>query len=185
MLDERRWSGAVAVGSLRQALRVAVRGQVPERQERQLAMVIGMNEMLAHGHVALPRRLGRFITEDEVDRNRPGLRPGLRAGRRPLPDVNPLGKEIRVGARAPAPSSASSAKRGQMFGQTPRQLRRPCPSPPDEVLPLRARTSRSVNITVMAHGPVTLQPTPSTPPSATCASVRKVPPRRSRTTSPS
>jgi putative ABC transport system permease protein len=81
------------------------------------AMVIGMNEQWPVVMSLYLPRLGRFITESEVSHSARVCLLGSELADVLFPNVNPVGKEVRVG-----PESFSVVgvltKRGQMFGQS-------------------------------------------------------------------
>jgi putative ABC transport system permease protein len=81
------------------------------------AMVVGMNEQWPVVMSLYLPRLGRFITESEVSHSARVCLLGSELADVLFPNVNPVGKEVRVG-----PESFSVVgvltKRGQMFGQS-------------------------------------------------------------------
>ena len=81
------------------------------------AMVIGMNERWPTVMSLYLPRLGRFITEAEVDRSARVCVLGSELADALFPMTQPLGKEIRVGPEAFTVVGVLS-KRGQMFGQS-------------------------------------------------------------------
>jgi len=81
------------------------------------AMVIGMNEKWPVVMSLYLPRLGRFITESEVERSARVCVLGSELADVLFPTTNPVGKEIRVGPEAFTVVGVL-AKRGQMFGQS-------------------------------------------------------------------
>jgi len=81
------------------------------------AMVIGMNEKWPQVMALYLPRLGRFITEAEVDRSARVCVLGSELADALFPTTNPVGKEIRVGPEAFTVVGVLT-KRGQMFGQS-------------------------------------------------------------------
>jgi putative ABC transport system permease protein len=81
------------------------------------AMIIGMNEKWPTVMSLYLPRLGRFLTEAELDRSARVCVLGSELADALFPMTNPLGKEIRVGPEAFTVVGVL-AKRGQMFGQS-------------------------------------------------------------------
>jgi len=81
------------------------------------AMVIGMNEKWPIVMSLYLPRLGRFITEAELNRSARVCVLGSELADVLFPTTNPIGKEIRVGPEAFSVVGVL-AKRGQMFGQS-------------------------------------------------------------------
>ncbi len=81
------------------------------------AMIIGMNEKWPTVMSLYLPRLGRFVTEAEVERSARVCVLGSELADALFPMTNPLGKEIRVGPEA-FQVVGVLAKRGQMFGQS-------------------------------------------------------------------
>jgi putative ABC transport system permease protein len=81
------------------------------------AMIIGMNEKWPTVMSLYLPRLGRFVTETEVDRSARVCVLGSELADVLFPMTNPVGKEIRVGPEAFTVVGVL-AKRGQMFGQS-------------------------------------------------------------------
>lgn len=81
------------------------------------AMVIGMNEKWPVVMSLYLPRLGRFVTESEVARSARVCVLGSELADVLFPNLNPLGKEIRIGPEAFTVVGVLS-KRGQMFGQS-------------------------------------------------------------------
>ena len=81
------------------------------------AMIIGMNEKWPTVMSLYLPRLGRFLTEAELDRSARVCVLGSELADVLFPMTNPLGKEIRVGPEAFTVVGVL-AKRGQMFGQS-------------------------------------------------------------------
>lgn len=81
------------------------------------AMVIGMNEKWPVVMSLYLPRLGRFVTESEVARSARVCVLGSELTDVLFPNLNPLGKEIRIGPEAFTVVGVLS-KRGQMFGQS-------------------------------------------------------------------
>jgi putative ABC transport system permease protein len=81
------------------------------------AMIIGMNEKWPTVMSLYLPRLGRFVTETEVERSARVCVLGSELADVLFPMTNPIGKEIRVGPEA-FQVVGVLAKRGQMFGQS-------------------------------------------------------------------
>jgi len=81
------------------------------------AMVIGMNDKWPVVMSLYLPRLGRFVTESEVARSARVCVLGSELADALFPNLNPLGKEIRVGPEAFTVVGVLT-KRGQMFGQS-------------------------------------------------------------------
>jgi putative ABC transport system permease protein len=81
------------------------------------AMILGMNEKWPTVMSLYLPRLGRFLTEAELDRSARVCVLGSELADALFPMTNPLGKEIRVGPEAFMVVGVL-AKRGQMFGQS-------------------------------------------------------------------
>ncbi len=94
---------------------------------------------------------GRSINQDDMDRNRRVCVLGVDVARKLFPRVDPLGQEVKVdGMRLDVIGVLVS--RGAMFGQSRDGF---VVAPLSTFQAKYGKTSRSVNITVMAHGPVT------------------------------
>ena len=81
------------------------------------AMVIGMNDKWPVVMSVYLPRLGRFVTESEVARSARVCVLGSELADALFPNLNPLGKEIRIGPEAFTVVGVLE-KRGQMFGQS-------------------------------------------------------------------
>ncbi len=94
---------------------------------------------------------GRSINQDDMDRNRRVCVLGVDVARKLFPRVDPLGQEIKVdGLRLDV--IGVLVTRGAMFGQSRDGF---VVAPLSTFQAKYGKTSRSVNITVMAHSPVT------------------------------
>ena len=94
---------------------------------------------------------GRSINQDDMDRNRRVCVLGVDVARKLFPRVDPLGQEIKVdGLRLDV--IGVLVTRGAMFGQSRDGF---VVTPLSTFQAKYGKTSRSVNITVMAHSPVT------------------------------
>jgi putative ABC transport system permease protein len=81
------------------------------------AMVIGMNEKWPMVMSVYLPKMGRFITESEVKHSAKVCLLGSELADSLFPNLNPLGKEIRVGNESFTVVGVLN-KRGQMFGQS-------------------------------------------------------------------
>jgi putative ABC transport system permease protein len=81
------------------------------------AMVIGMNEKWPTVMSVYLPKMGRFITEAEVNHSAKVCLLGSELADSLFPNLNPLGKEIRVGSETFTVVGVLN-KRGQMFGQS-------------------------------------------------------------------
>jgi putative ABC transport system permease protein len=81
------------------------------------AMVIGMNEKWPTVMSVYLPKMGRFITEAEVNHSAKVCLLGSELADSLFPNLNPLGKEIRVGNETFTVVGVLN-KRGQMFGQS-------------------------------------------------------------------
>jgi putative ABC transport system permease protein len=88
-----------------------------QSQKSDTAMVIGMNEKWPIVMSLYLPRLGRFVTESEVARSARVCVLGSELADVLFPNLNPLGKEIRIGPEAFTVVGVLE-KRGQMFGQS-------------------------------------------------------------------
>ena len=94
---------------------------------------------------------GRSINQDDMDRNRRVCVLGTDVAKKLFPRVDPLGQEVKVdGLRLDVIGVLVS--RGAMFGQSRDGF---VVAPLSTFQAKYGKTSRSVNITVMAYGPVT------------------------------
>jgi putative ABC transport system permease protein len=94
---------------------------------------------------------GRSINQDDMDRNRRVCVLGVDVARKLFPRVDPLGQEVKVdGMRLDV--IGVLVTRGAMFGQSRDGF---VVAPLSTFQAKYGKTSRSVNITVMAHSPVT------------------------------
>jgi putative ABC transport system permease protein len=94
---------------------------------------------------------GRAINQDDMDRNRRVCVLGTDVATKLFPRVNPLGQEVKVDGMRLTVIGVFTAK-GAMFGQSRDGF---VATPLSTFQAQYGKTSRSVNITVMAYSPVT------------------------------
>jgi putative ABC transport system permease protein len=94
---------------------------------------------------------GRAINQDDMDRNRRVCILGVDVAKKIFPRVDPLGQEVKVDGLRLAVIGVFTSK-GAMFGQSRDGF---VATPLSTFQAKYGKTSRSVNITVMAYSPVT------------------------------